>query len=322
MQQRTLGRQGLTVSALGYGSMGINLAYGTTDEAEAARAVRRAYDLGVTFFDTAELYGWGENERFLGRVLKDVRDDVVIASKFGFTPTYGRNSRPEHIRHVIDASLTNLGVDHIDLYYQHRVDPEVPVEDVAGAVKEAVDAGKVSYFGLCETGAETLRRAHAVLPVSALQTEYSLFAREVEGLFATLTELGIGLVPYSPLARGFLSGAVRSSQAYEAGDARGNGAPGFPWWQPGNFEHNVAITQRLTEVAARRDATLAQLALAWLLARGEHVVPIPGTRNPGRVAENVAATSLELTPEDLAAVDDALAGGPLGKRNTEGAVWE
>ena len=320
MQQRTLGRQGLTVSALGYGSMGINLAYGPSDEQQGIAAIQRAHDLGVTFFDTAEAYGWGENEKVVGRAIKAFRDEVVVASKFGFTREYGRDSRPEHIREVIENSLRNLGVDHVDLYYQHRVDPNVPIEDVAGTVKEFIDAGKVKYFGLSEAGPNTIRKAHAVLPVSVLQTEYSLFTREAEQLSPVLEELGIGFVAYSPLARGFLTGAVKPADEYDPTDARSGSR--FPWWQPGNFERNYEIVQRLTAIASARDATLSQLALAWLLARGEHVVPIPGTRSPERVEENVAATNLELTRADLDAIDAAIGEGPYGARNTEGVTWD
>ena len=321
MQQRTLGQQGLTVSALGYGSMGISMAYGPSDIDEGIAAIQRAHDLGVTFFDTAEVYGWGENETILGRAVRGFRDDVVIATKFGFTKGLGHDSRPEHVRDVVDASLQRLGVDHIDVLYQHRVDPDVPIEDVAGAVKDAIDAGKVRYFGLSEAGPNTLRRAHAVQPVSVLQTEYSLFARQVEQLFPVLSELGIGLVPYSPLARGFLTGAVKPSDQYDPTDGRTTGGR-FPWWYAENFAHNHAIVQRLTAVAETKDATLAQLALAWVLAQGEHLVPIPGSRNPVRVEENVAATQLQLTPADLQAVSDALGDGPLGERHTMLATWE
>jgi aryl-alcohol dehydrogenase-like predicted oxidoreductase len=322
MQQRTLGQQGLTVSALGYGAMGINLAYGPSDEQQGIAAIQRAHDLGVTFFDTAELYGWGENEKVLGRAIKGFRDQVVVASKFGFTRDYGLDSRPQHIREVINKSLRNLDVDYIDLYYQHRVDPNVPVEDVAGTVKEFIDAGKVKYFGLSEAGPNTIRQAHAVEVVSALQTEYSLFAREVEQLFPVLDELGIGFVPYSPLARGFLTGAVTPSNQYDATDARSNAGAGLPWWQPGNFERNYQIVEKLTAIAAAKGATVSQLALAWLLAQGEHIVPIPGSRNPIRVEENIAAANIELTSADLLAIATAIGDGPDGSRNTEGVSWD
>jgi len=321
VHQRTLGQQGLSVSALGYGSMGINLGYGPSDDQQGITAIQRAHDLGVTFFDTAELYGWGENEKVLGRAVQGFRDDVVIASKFGFMPDFSLNSRPEHIRRVIDASLGNLGVDHIDLFYQHRVDPDVPVEEVAGAVKEYVDAGKVSYFGLSEAGPQTIRRAHAVQPVSVLQTEYSLFARQVEELVPTLDELDIGLVPYSPLARGFLTGTAKPADQYDPTDSRSNGDI-FPWWQPRHYEHNQAVVERLAGLAAAKGITLSQLALAWLLGQGEHIVPIPGSRDPRRVEENIAAADLILTPGERDAIAEAVGAGPSGPRNTEDVRWD
>ncbi|MDF9749640.1 aldo/keto reductase [Arthrobacter sp. ES3-54] len=314
MPTRTLGTQGLTTSAIGYGSMGISMAYGASDAEGGSSAIQRAYDLGVTFFDTAELYGWGENEKVVGRAVKSFRDDVVIATKFGYTHDYGFDSRPEHIREVVENSLRYLGMDHIDVLYQHRVDPDVPIEDVAGTVKELIDAGKVKYFGLSEAGPETIRRAHAVQPVSVLQTEYSLFEREVEVLFPTLNELGIGFVPYSPLGRGFLTGTAKPASEYEEADM-------LSWdarWQPGNFEKNVEATRQLTELAASKDATVAQLALAWLLAQGEHIVPIPGTRSTKRVEENVGAANLTLTEADLARVKEILPTGGFGSRYPEG----
>ncbi len=253
--------------------------------------------------------------------MKGFRDEVVLASKFGFTPQLQYDSRPEHVRDVIDASLLRLGVDHIDVIYQHRGDPNVPIEDVAGAVKDAIDAGKVEYFGLSEAGPNTLRRAHAVQPVSVLQTEYPLFARQVEQLFPVLEELGVGLVPYSPLARGFLTGAVKPADQYDATDGRTTGGR-FPWWRPGNFEHNYAIVDELTAIAAAKDATLAQLALAWVLAQGEHVVPVPGSRSPRRVEENVAALQLQLTAADLQAISDVVGDGPQGERHVMRVDWD
>jgi aryl-alcohol dehydrogenase-like predicted oxidoreductase len=315
MQKRTLGRQGLTTSAIGYGSMGISLAYGPGDAQAGIAAIQKAYDLGVTHFDTAEMYGWGENEEIVGRAVKSFRDDVVIATKFGFkAPDFSYDSRPERIREVVEGSLRRLGVDQIDVLYQHRQDPNVPVEDVAGTVKEFIDAGKVKYFGLSEVGSETLRRAHAVQPVSVLQTEYSLFEREVEVLFPTLTELGIGFVPYSPLGRGFLTGAAKPAVEYDKTDMRRGDAR----WQPGNFEKNVEATRQLTELAASKDATVAQLALAWLLAQGEHIVPIPGTRSASRVTENVGAADLTLTDADLARINQILPEGGFGSRYPDG----
>ncbi|RSM78182.1 aldo/keto reductase [Kibdelosporangium aridum] len=317
MQRRTLGKQGLTVSAIGYGAMGLHLAYGPGDEQEGITAIRRAHELSVTFFDTAELYGWGENEKAVGRAVASFRDEVVIATKFGFTRDYGFDSRPEHIREVVDNSLRYLGVDHIDVLYQHRVDPAVPIEDVAGTVKELIAAGKVTYFGLSEAGPETIRKAHAVQPVSVLQTEYSLFERDVETLFTTLDELGIGFVAYSPLGRGFLTGAAKPADQYDPTDMRNNLDPR---WQPGNFEKNLDAVRRLTEYAAGKDATVAQLALAWVLAQGEHIVPIPGTRNPKRVEENVAAAGITLTDADLAAIRDILPTGGFGARYAESGM--
>ncbi|WP_229401685.1 aldo/keto reductase [Micromonospora okii] len=316
MQQRTLGRQGLTVSAIGYGAMGLHLAYGPSDEQEGVATIRRAYELGVTFFDTAELYGWGENEKVVGRAVRDFRDDVVIATKFGFTRDYGLDSRPEHIREVLDNSLRFLGVDYIDVFYQHRVDPAAPIEDVAGAVKELIDAGKVKYFGLSEAGSETLRRAHAVQPVSVLQTEYSLFERDAEELFPTLEELGIGFVAYSPLGRGFLTGTVKPAAEYDETDMRRTDAR----WQPGNYEKNLDAVRRLGHLAATKGATVSQLALAWLLAKEEYIVPIPGTRSVERVEENVAAADLTLTDADLFTIGTILPGGGYGERYGAGSL--
>ena len=318
MQKRTLGQQGLESSALGYGAMGISLAYGPGDEQEGIATIQKAHDLGVTHFDTAELYGWGENEKIVGRAVKQFRDEIVIATKFGFTREYGNDSRPEHIREVLDNSLRYLGVDHVDVLYQHRVDPAVPIEDVAGTVKEFIDAGKVKFFGLSEAGPETIRKAHAVQPVSVLQTEYSLFERDVETIFPTLTELGIGFVPYSPLGRGFLTGSAKPADQYDATDMRRND----PRWRPGNFEKNVEATRQLSALAESKGATVAQLALAWLLAQGEHIVPIPGTRSPQRLVENIGAVDLTLTADDLAKVDEILPTGGFGARYAGGApVW-
>jgi aryl-alcohol dehydrogenase-like predicted oxidoreductase len=320
MQTRTLGQQGLATSAIGYGSMGISIAYGAADAEGGTAAIQRAYDLGVTFFDTAELYGWGENEKVVGQAVKSFRDDIVIATKFGFTREYGFDSRPDHIREVVENSLRYLGTDHIDVLYQHRVDPTVPIEDVAGTVKEFIDAGKVKYFGLSEAGPETMRRAHLVQPVSVLQTEYSLFERDVEVLFPVLNELGIGFVPYSPLGRGFLTGTAKPASEYDKSDMRSSDAR----WQPGNYEKNVEATRQLTELAESKDATVAQLALAWLLAQGDNIVPIPGTRSAKRVEENVGAADLILTEDDLARVHEILPEGGFGSRYSEAVApnWE
>ncbi|MFC9500881.1 aldo/keto reductase [Streptomyces sp. NPDC056982] len=321
MQQRTLGTQGLTVSALGYGAMGLTMAYGPGDEQAGIAALQRAYELGVTFFDTAELYGWGtgNNEALVGKAVQGFRDQVVLATKFGFARTeqgLGLNSRPENIRKVADNSLRHLGVDQIDVFYQHRVDPTVPIEDVAGTVKELIDAGKVKYFGLSEAGPQTIRRAHAVQPVSVLQTEYSLFERDAEQLFPTLTELGIGFVAYSPLGRGFITGTAKPAGQYDATDMRNND----PRWQPGNYEKNLDAVDRLAALAATKGATVAQLALAWLLAQGEHIVPIPGTRSTARIEENAGAAALALTHDDLTAISAILPTGGYGARYAEGHI--
>lgn len=256
---------------------------------------------------------WGENEKIVGKAIAPFRDEVVVATKFGFKPEgrgLGVDSRPEHVREVINNSLSYLGVDHIDVVYQHRVDPDVPIEDVAGVVKEFIDAGKVKYFGLSEAGAETIRRAHAVQPVSVLQTEYSLFERDVEQLFPVLDELGIGFVAYSPLGRGLLTGTAKPAAEYAPNDMRAHD----PRWQPGNYEKNLAAVNKLSALAASKDASVSQLALAWLLTRGEHVVPIPATRSVNRVTENTAAADLELTAADLARIDEILPGGGFGAR--------
>jgi aryl-alcohol dehydrogenase-like predicted oxidoreductase len=321
MEKRTLGTQGLTVSAIGYGGMGITFAYGPGDETGGAAAIRRAHELGVTFFDTAELYGFGANEKLLGATVKGFRDEIVIATKFGFMPeTYALNSRPEHIREVTENSLRYLQTDVIDVLYQHRVDPEVPIEDVAGTVADLIREGKVRYFGLSEAGPNTIRRAHAVHPVSVLQTEYSLFERDIEHVFPTLTELSIGFVPYSPLGRGFLTGTAQPASTYDASDMRSYD----PRWQPGNFEKNVAAVDQLTAVAQSKGATVAQLALAWLLAQGQHVVPIPGTRSAARVEENTAAADLQLTRADLDRIAEILPAGGHGARYIESQLpaWD
>lgn len=310
MQQRALGRQGLTVSAVGYGAMGTTFAYGPGDDTESVAAIRHAHDLGVTHFDTAELYGWGTGERLLGAALAPIRDEVTIATKFGFRPeTFAPDSRPDHIRQVVDASLRNLGTDSIDVLYQHVHDPAVPIEDVVGVMQEFVQAGKVRYLGLSNTDAEQIRRAHAVHPISVFQTEYSVFSRESEALFPVVDELGIGVVAYSPLARGFLSGAVQPASTYAADDIRAR----LEWWAPGNFEANTAVVSALTEIADAKSVSLSQLSLAWILAKRADLVPIPGSRNTGRVAENVAAADVSLSDDDVARID-ALSRDVRGKR--------
>lgn len=298
MQERTLGRQGLTTSMIGYGAMRIALREESEDGASIA-AIRRAYDDGVTHFDTAELYGWGRGEELLGRALASVRDQVTIATKFGFTPSFTPNSRLGHVREVIDNSLRQLGVDHIDVLYQHIDDPAVPVEEVVGVMKEYVDAGKVRFLGLSNTTPDNVRKAHAVHPISVLQAEYSIFSRRTEAILPMLEELGIGLIAYAPLARGFLSGAVTPRDALEAGDFRRSS----PWWAPKNFEANVEIVEELTALADGKDATLSQLSLAWLAARRPYIVPIPGSGNAERVTQNNGAARLELTADDLARID-------------------
>ncbi|MEV6971814.1 aldo/keto reductase [Hamadaea sp. NPDC051192] len=310
MQHRKLGRQGLSTSEISYGALGTAAGYGPADDTESIAAIRRAYELGVTHFDTAEMYGWGMGEKLLGRALAPIRDEVTIATKFGYTPTFGQDSRPEHIREVVDNSLRNLGIDTIDLLYQHLPDPNVAIEDVVGVMKEFVDAGKVKYLGVSNADADTIRRAHAVHPISALQDEYSIFAHDGEALFPVLEELGIGFVAYSPLARGFLSGAVKSRDHYDASDYRQR----IGWWKPENFDANLAIVDQLTAFAESKGVALSQLALAWLLAKADYIVPIPGSRNPGRVAENVAAIELALTADDLARIDEIVPEGGIGGR--------
>ncbi len=320
MHQRTLGQQGLTTSAIGLGTMGFTMAYGAaSDEADAIETIRRAHELGVTLFDTAELYGMGSgsSETLVGKALADVREEVVIATKFGFDLSDPEaigsafDSRPDHIREVAENSLGYLGTDYIDVLYQHRVDPDVAIEDVAGAVKELIDAGKVRYFGLSEANPDVIRRAHAVQPVSVLQTEYSIFEREVEDeILPVVRELGIGFVPYSPLGRGFLTGAVKPASEYPADDMRS-------WderWQGENYEANVEAIDRLKALAAEKDIAVTQLALAWLLAQGDDIVPIPGTRNQDRLAENLAAADVTLTREDLDRIHEILPHGSYGAR--------
>jgi aryl-alcohol dehydrogenase-like predicted oxidoreductase len=310
MQQRSLGQQGLAVSTIGYGAMGTAVGYGPIDDTESIQAIRTAHDLGVTHFDTAEMYGWGEGEKLLGVALAPIREDVTIATKFGLTPSYAPNSKPDHIREVVENSLRNLNVDVIDVLYQHFHDPNVPIEDVVGVMAEFVEAGKVRYLGLSNSDAENIRKAHAVHPISMLQSEYSVFARETEALMPTLEELGIGLVAYSPLARGFLSGAVKPRSEYSADDFRQR----IGWWSPENYDANVQIVDELTAIAADKGATLSQLALAWLLAQRDYVVPIPGSRNPQRVAQNIGAAGLVMTDEDLARIATLVPDGGIGSR--------
>ncbi len=316
MEQRHLGGQGLVVSALGLGCMGMSWAYGPRDEAESVATIHESIDLGITFFDTAEVYGPYENEKLLGRALQGRRDRVVIATKFGFKigtdgKTAGADSRPEHVKEVVDASLQRLGTSHIDLLYQHRVDPNVPIEDTVGAMAEAVRAGKVRYLGLSEASPRTLRRAHAVHPISALQTEYSLWERGVETeILPTCRELGIGFVPYSPLGRGFLTGHVKRAEEYGPDDVRRN----HPRFQGDNFDRNLQIVEAVRRLAVRKGCTPAQVALAWLLYQGEDVVPIPGTKRRTYLRDNAAAVGIRLTPEDLAKLAQAVPARAAGDR--------
>ena len=312
MQRRTLGRSGLEVSSLGLGCMGLSFAYGAPPDRDAAISlVRAAFDRGVTFFDTAEVYGPYRNEELLGEALAPFRDRVVIATKFGFKDaiaTAGLDSRPEHIREVVEASLRRLRTDRIDLLYQHRVDPQVPIEDVAGTVRELIHAGKVGHFGLSEAGAGTIRRAHAVQPVTALQSEYSMWWREPEReILPVLEELGIGFVPYSPLGRGFLTGRIDETTRFEPGDFR-NVVPRF---SAEARAANKALLDSLSGIAARTGTTPAQLALAWLLARKPWIVPIPGTTRLERLEENLAAASVVLSEADLADISRALDSVPI-----------
>ena len=308
MQKRTLGRGGLEVSAIGLGCMGLSYGYGpATDTRDAIKLLRTAFERGVTFFDTAEAYGPFKNEELLGEALAPVREHVVIATKFGFADgevARGMDSRPEHIKQVADAALKRLQTDRIDLFYQHRVDPNVPVEDVAGAVKELVQAGKVKHFGLSEAGAQTIRRAHAVLPVAVLQSEYSLWWRQPEqDILPTLEELGIGFVPFSPLGKGFLTGAISETTTFDTTDFR-NVVPRF---SPDARKANQGLVDLLGGIAARKHATSAQVALAWLLAQKPWIVPIPGTTKLHRLEENIGAAAVVLTPGDLRDIDAALA---------------
>jgi aryl-alcohol dehydrogenase-like predicted oxidoreductase len=310
--KRKLGRQGLEVSILGLGCMGMSQAYGEGNEAESVATLHRALELGVTFFDTAEVYGPFENEALLGRALAGRRDGVVIATKFGFRiedgKSVGLDSRPEHVREVVAASLRRLRTDRIDLLYQHRVDPAVPIEDVVGAMAELVRAGMVRYLGLSEAGARTIRRAHAVHPISALQSEYSLWERNLEPeLIPLLRELGIGLVPFAPLGRGFLTGTARRAEEYPPSDFR----RGDPRFQGANFDANVRAAGAVRALAARKGATPGQLALAWLLHRGDDVVPIPGTKRRRYLEENVAAAAIALSPGELEELDAAVPPGSV-----------
>jgi aryl-alcohol dehydrogenase-like predicted oxidoreductase len=309
MHTRQLGKSGLEVSALGFGCMGLSFGYGpAVDRQQGISLIRAAVERGITFFDTAEAYGPFTNEELVGEALAPMRDQVVIATKFGFKfeggKSVGLDSRPAHIREVAEASLKRFKVDSIDLLYQHRVDPEVPIEEVAGTVKDLIREGKVKHFGLSEAGVQTIRRAHAVQPVTALQSEYSLWWREPEQeVLPTLEELGIGFVPFSPLGKGFLTGKIDASTTFDSTDFR-NVVPRFT---PENRKANLAFVEWLTKFAERKKATPAQIALAWLLAQKPWIVPIPGTTKLHRLEENIGATAMQLTPEDLREFDSAAA---------------
>ena len=322
MQKRVLGNSGLEVSAIGLGCMGMSWSYGPPkDKQEMIALLREAVERGITFFDTAEVYGPFTNEELVGEALAPFRGQVVIATKFGWQANAedGKwnklNSRPEHIKHVAEASLKRLRVEAIDLFYQHRVDLEVPIEDVAGAVKELIEQGKVKHFGLSEAAAQTIRRAHAVQPVAALQSEYSLFWREPEEeILPTLEELGIGFVPFSPLGKGFLTGAITADTQFDSADFRST----VPRFSAENRKANQALVDLLTRFARQKNATPGQIALAWLLAKKPWIVPIPGTTKLARLEENIGAASIELTPGDLEAIESASAHIKVaGARNPE-----
>ncbi|WP_457581984.1 aldo/keto reductase [Ensifer canadensis] len=326
MKTRKLGNE-LTVSAIGLGCMGMSFAYGGADEAESIRTLQRAVDLGVTFFDTAEVYGPYENEKLVGRALKPLRDKVTIATKFGFRIAPGKpaaeaiegiDGRPENARAVADASLKRLGIDVIDLYYQHRVDPGVPIEETVGAMADLVRQGKVRALGLSEASAETIRRAHKVHPIAAVQSEYSLWTRDPEeNVLATCRDLGIGFVPYSPLGRGMLTGTIRKADDLAPDDFRRS----LPRFQAENFDANAALVETLETLAREKCVTTAQLALAWVINQGDFIVPIPGARKINHLEQNAAAADIVLTRDELARLGDALSPTLVaGKRYTEASL--
>jgi len=323
MKTRKLGNGGPVISAVGLGCMGMSEFYGETNDAQSVATIHRALELGVNFFDTADAYGPGRNEELVGRALRDRRDRAVIATKFGNVRDAagkfgGISGKPDYVRQACDASLARLGIDTIDLYYQHRVDSDTPIEDTVGAMAQLVKAGKVRHLGLSEAAPATIRRAHAVHPIAALQTEYSLWSRDAaEGSLGTCRELGITFVAYSPLGRGFLTGAIRRFDDLAADDWRRN----HPRFQEDNFAKNLELVHALEEMARAKGVTAAQLALAWVLAQGEDVVPIPGTRSIGRLEENVAALDIVLSPEDLARLDGIVpAGAVAGMRYSEAGM--
>ncbi|MFL5355544.1 aldo/keto reductase [Archangium sp.] len=305
MEQRSLGKQGLKVSAQGLGCMGMSEFYGAGDEKESISVIHRALELGVNFLDTADMYGPFTNEKLVGKAIADRRDKVVLATKFGNVrgedgSFLGISGKPDYVRKACEASLKRLGVEHIDLYYQHRVDTTVPIEDTVGAMAELVKQGKVRYLGLSEAAPDTIRRAHEVHPISALQSEYSLWSRDPEDdVLPTVRELGIGFVAYSPLGRGFLTGRYRRFEDFEANDYRRNN----PRFQGENFTKNLQLVEKINELAARKKVKASQLALAWVMARGQDIVPIPGTKHQKYLEENIAAANVRLSPEDLKEID-------------------
>jgi len=319
---RSLG-DGLDVSALGLGCMSMSAVYGAGDEDSALVTIDRALDLGVTFFDTADVYGATDNERIVGNALRARRDDVVIATKFGIRmdpKSFARsvNGRPEYVREACDASLQRLGTDHIDLYYQHRIDTDTPIEETWGAMAELVEAGKVRHLGISEASADSLRRAHAVHPIAALQSEWSLWSRDIEDdIVPTCRELGIGIVPYSPLGRGFLTGDIRTTDDLAEFDFRKD----LPRFQGDNFQRNLDLVDEVRTIADNKGVTPAQLALAWLLAQGDDVVPIPGTKRPRRVEENAGAAHLELNDADLAQIEEVSPAGAAAGDRTSDLSW-
>jgi aryl-alcohol dehydrogenase-like predicted oxidoreductase len=323
VENRNLGSEGLVVSELGLGCMGMSEFYGTGDEDESIATVHRALELGITFLDTADMYGPFTNEKLVGKAIEGRRDEVVLATKFGNVrgengERLGISGDPDYVRRACDASLERLGVDHIDLYYQHRVDPDTLIEETWGAMKELVDAGKVRFLGISEAAPETIRKAHSVHPISALQTEYSLWSRDVEDeILPTVRELGIGFVPYSPLGRGFLTGQITSPEDFEEDDFRRNS----PRFQGENFQRNLDLVERVREVAQEKGVTTGQLALAWLLHQGDDIVPIPGTKRREYLEENATAADIELSGEDLQRIEEAApVGAAAGERYDEASM--